>query len=381
MIRLAVLAMLAAFLGLAAGQQSAAAAETKTGDEITVADGEQIDGDLYAFGQNVVIAGAVSGDVVGAAETVEISGSVGGSVNVAARTLVISGTVANAVRVAAAEVTVTGDIDGDLVVGSGEVEITSQGAVSGDLLLGSGNATVAGPLGGDIRGSAADLTIASRVAGDVRVSADEITLTARGRIGGDLRYSSNSEVSIEDGGRVTGETVRTSDFRAAGGPDLWSSANSALARLLLGLVTGLVLLLFVPRPVVAAAEAIRSRFFSSLVAGVVGWIVWPILVVILLAIVVGIPIALIGTLLLLSLAYLSQVFVGLAIGRFVLPSGWKIGTRGYNILAMAVGMILISAIRAAPLPYISSVIALIVAVIGVGGVLVATRRRPPMAAI
>jgi hypothetical protein len=47
---------------------------------------------------------------------------------------------------------------------------------------------------------------------------------------------------------------------------------------------------------------------------------------------------------------------------------------------MALGMILISVIRAIPLPYISSIIAIIAAVIGVGGVLIATRHRPEPAA-
>jgi cytoskeletal protein CcmA (bactofilin family) len=357
----------------------AGAAELKTDDKITIAAGQRVDDDLYVFGEDVVIAGEVTGDVIGAAETIEISGTVGGSVNVAVRRLEISGTVSNAVRVAAAEVIVSGDVDRDLIVTSGSVEITRSGAVAGDLLLGSGDATLAGPVGGDVRGSTADLTIASRVAGDVRVSADDITITANGRIAGDLRYASNSAVAIAEGGRVGGATERTSNFRAAGGPDLWSALTGPLARLLVGLITGLVLLVLLPRPVVAAADAIRTRFLPSLLAGIVGWIVWPILAVLLLAIVVGIPIAVIGTVLLLSLAYLSQVFAGLAIGRLVLPKGWKVSSRGYNILAMALGMILIAALRAVPLPYISAIIALIVAVIGVGGVLVATTHRPERA--
>lgn len=354
----------------------AGAAELKTDDNITITAGQRVDDDLYVFGEDVVIAGEVTGDVIGAAETIEISGTVGGSVNVAARKLEISGTISNAVRVAAAEVIVSGDVDRDLIVTSGSVEITRSGAVAGDLLLGSGDATLAGPVGGDVRGSAADLTIASRVAGDVRVSADDITIAADGRIAGDLRYASNSAVEIAEGGRVGGETERTSNFRAAGGPDLWSALTGPLARLLLGLITGLVLVVLMPRPVVAAADAIRTRFLPSLLAGIVGWIIWPILAVLLLAIVVGIPIAVIGTVFLLSLAYLSQVFAGLAIGRLVLPKGWKVSSRGYNILAMALGMILIAALRAVPLPYVSAIIALIVAVIGVGGVLVATTHRP-----
>jgi hypothetical protein len=76
---------------------------------------------------------------------------------------------------------------------------------------------------------------------------------------------------------------------------------------------------------------------------------------------------------------LSQVFVGLALGRVVLPATWKEHTRGYNILAMAMGMILIGVVRSLPFPYISSAIAIFSAVLAVGAVIMALRPDRPEA--
>jgi hypothetical protein len=57
----------------------------------------------------------------------------------------------------------------------------------------------------------------------------------------------------------------------------------------------------------------------------------------------------------------------------ILPGSWKAGSRGFNILAMAIGVIVIGAIRMIPAPYISPLVALVVAILGVGGVLTAFR--------
>jgi hypothetical protein len=81
----------------------------------------------------------------------------------------------------------------------------------------------------------------------------------------------------------------------------------------------------------------------------------------------------IGTLLLIVLAWLSQVFVGLALGRLVLPDSWQVTSRGYNILAMALGMILIGAVRSLPFPYVSAAVALLSIVLALGAVIMALK--------
>jgi cytoskeletal protein CcmA (bactofilin family) len=296
-IRLVSAAVLAFVFALAA-TGSASAAEVKRGDTITVRAGQTIQGDLYAFGQDITVAGTVDGDLIGAGRNVTISGTINGSVNMAAEKVTISGTVTSSARLAGETITISGSIGGDLVVGGNTARITSAGKVQGDVLVGSGDLTVAGPVGRDIRGSTGDLVIQSRVGRDVRVAADSVRLTPQGRIGGDLRYASDDAATIATGARISGQTERTSQYRFSGGPDALSAMTSHIARLLLMLVTGLLLVLFLPRPAVAAAEAIRVRLPVSALSGLLTFILWPILAVLLLVMLVGIPLALIGTALL-----------------------------------------------------------------------------------
>jgi hypothetical protein len=218
-----------------------------------------------------------------------------------------------------------------------------------------------------------DLIVDSRVGQDVRVSADSISLTGKARVGGDLRYSSGKAAVIAPSVRVSGQTVRTSQYWFSGGPDIWSAMTSHIVRTLLMLVSGLLVILFIPRASIAAADAIRIQLLASAVTGLISFVLWPVLAVIFAVVIVGIPIALVGSLLLLCFAYLSQVFVGLAIGRVILPGSWRIGSRGFNILAMAIGVILIGLIRMIPAPFVSPLVALLVAILGVGGILTALR--------
>ena len=325
----------------------------------------------------------MTGDLFVVARRVTISGIVSGSVSAAARSLKISGTVENTVRLTGGDLLISGSVQGDVVTGSRSTTVTRGASIGGDVYLGAGDAAFRGSVGGDVRGSADELSVDAPVTGSILVSARSLTVTRNARVGGNVRYASDQAASISPSAVIAGQIERTSSFRATGGPEIVSALTGQFARLIIGLLTGLILLLIIPGPIVATADVIRGRWFGSAAAGMVGVVTWPIAVAVLAVLVVGIPLALIGTALFFCFAWLSQVFVGLAIGRFVLPGGWKQAARGYNVLALAIGMILIGAVRAAPVPYLSLAVAMIVMIIGLGGVLItvhmgatALRRAP-----
>ena len=369
-------ALLIALLPLVLAVSPAVAADKMTGNEISVAAGRQIRGDLFVLGRHVDIAGTVHGDLIGAADSMAISGTVNGSVNLVARTVSISGLVTGSAHLAAGKVTIAGTISGDLLVTARRIAVAANGRIGGDLILGNGDLVVAGSVGHQIRGSADDVTFKGTVGGPVRVSADHVRVANQARIGGDLRYASGHVATVAAGSMIAGEVIRTRLRRFSRGADVWWVLTSPLTRLLMSLVAGLLLLFLMPRPLVTAADTTRHHFLGSVLAGVVCLIVWPLLVVALVAFVVGIPLAVIGTALMLSLAWLSQVLVGTAIGRTIMPKKWKIESRGYNILAMAVGSTLLGAVRMAPVPFISPAAGLAVAVLGVGGAMYALRGQP-----
>ena len=54
------------------------AADLRSGDTITVASGEVIDGDLYIAGSDIIIDGTVNGDIFGVGQSLTVNGIVNG---------------------------------------------------------------------------------------------------------------------------------------------------------------------------------------------------------------------------------------------------------------------------------------------------------------
>jgi len=347
-----------------------AAAEVLSDGQAQVPQGETIADDVYLFGGEAEIAGSVTRDltVVSGRLNLETTGRVDGNLNALGGDVTLRGAVGRTVRVAGGQIEIAGAIGSDLIVAGGEVELERGASVRGDVIIAGGRVVIRGDVGGEIRGAAGDLTIDSNVAGNVRVTVDELTLGPRARVGGDLRYKSGDTLELDQAAVVTGGIERREPdvFFPADGGVAW--LTGLLFRLLCALVAGAVVVLAAPGLAITIANGVRHRLPGSLLRGVILVIALPIALVVLMVTVVGIPIALIGWAVFFAALYLSQVFVGLAIGRFIFPSRWGEGGRGFNLLAMTLGVVLLGALRFIPIPWVDVGISVVIALIGLGAV-------------
>ncbi len=168
--RLVVAVVVTLFLGgVAVAQQTSSVlgGKVRTGDTVTVASAETVDGDLYVFAGDVRIDGTVTGDVVAFAGQIRIDGTVGGDVLASAGTVDVTGAVAGDLRVGAGQVEVTGPVGEDVLAAAGQV--TVRGDVGGDLIFGAGQVTVTGDVDGDVFGRAGAYTNTGTVGGSEAV--------------------------------------------------------------------------------------------------------------------------------------------------------------------------------------------------------------------
>lgn len=368
-----VIALSIAFALFIGQSLSVAASEIRTGDNPGVKTGETVNDDLYIFGGDVEIAGTVNGDAVVGAGNLTVRGRIDGSLAAAVGQLEISGTVERAVRVAAGDVIVSGDIGGDLIVAGGRVTIESTGAVGGDVVLAGGDVTIRGPVDGDVRGYVGTLTIDEEIGGDVRVTVDNLDLESDAQVAGDLEYTSANAADLADGAAVAGDRQQNETGRLTPGDNVASWLLSPLFRLIVALFTGVVMIVLLPRATAIVADGVRLAPASSFVLGLILLVVVPIVSMILLITLIGIPIAIILWLSYVAVLYLSQIFLGLALGRIVLPKSWDMNGRGYNLLAMTLGVIFLAALRVIPLPFVSTAVAAITAIFGLGTIILGPR--------
>ncbi|HYI24540.1 MAG TPA: polymer-forming cytoskeletal protein [Thermomicrobiales bacterium] len=360
------------------------ASETLTGDDIAIDVGERIADDLYVAARTFEFAGAATGDVSVAASTATIDGTIDGTVMVAAGTADIDGDIGGSLRILGGSVRITGSVEGDVLLVGGRLELTGSGTIGGSLMMLGGDATVNGTVEGDVRGWVGDLTVGGTVQGevDVRTSAFNIHNTAR--ITGPVTYSSRTEANIHDNAEVPAGVTRNSLDPWGSGDHVFGRASGSLLRTLWGLVAGALLIAVAPR-LANALGSNAKRFLPALPFGLAALILTPIVAILLMTTIIGIPAGLIVVFLYLLALYLTQVFAGMAIGRFILPNGWNDGSRGFHLLAMTIGVILLGALRFIPLPYVHGLVTLVVTIWGMGAVAMLVvslgrRDRPALAA-
>lgn len=361
----------------------AQAAEVITEDDPIISQSETFNEDVYIFADRAAFNGRATRDVIAAVRRFELgqTGRITGNLNVAAQEVIIRGSIGRSMRVAAQDVVVSGLVDGDLLVTASSVEIQAGAEISGDLILAVSNAEVLGTVRGDVRGNASTLTLeGATVDGDVGVDVGELALEGDTRVAGDLSYGSDNAADIAAAAAVQGEIVQDESSGFAGDTvGIDNDLALGLFRILTGLVAGLVVVLVMPRGAASVADGVRRRAPIAFVTGLVLLILIPVLAVILMATVVGLPIGMIALAFYGAVLYLSQVFVGLAIGRWILPNSWGDVGRGYNLLAMTIGVLILGGLRLIPVPFIDPAIAALTAILGLGALIIRAPRPVAMA--
>ena len=368
---------LIALVGIVSLPASGLAGNNRTGSDVEVGSTERITEDLYVAAGSFTFAGLATGDVLVAAGQVDVTGDIQGSLMVAAGEADLDGDIGGSLRIAGGRVRITGAVAGDVLLMAGRLELASGATIGGNLLLAGGDVDLDGTISGDIDGWVGDLTIAGDVQGAVDVRTGSFAIDASARIAGPVTYASRTEADVSSGAQAAQGVVREELNPWGDGEDAFSRAAGGLLRTMWALIAGVVLIAAAPR-LADALGGNAKRLMPALPLGLLALVATPLAIILLLATVIGIPAGLIVLGAYLAALYLTQVIVGMAIGRYVLPNGWNDGSRGFHLLAMAIGVILIGALRFIPLPYVHGLTMLVITIWGLGAVamlLVSPNRR------
>lgn len=269
-------------LVLALTPSPAAAADIRSGQDITIGANETIDDDLYVLGNNISILGTVRGDVIAFGQSVSVDGTVGGDLIAAANTIVIRGQVSGSVRGGAASIAVSGRVAEDLVAAGNDIAVSATGRVGRDALVAGNTATFSGQVGRDVRAAATTLRIDAPVGRDVVAQVERLELTDKATVEGSLTYTSANEAQIAVPGSVKGRTERrvpesTTETPAVEGPA--ALAVDWLRGLVGLLILGLLVVFFFPGFSRRAGEALVRSPWMSLAVGALVLIGLPILAI------------------------------------------------------------------------------------------------------
>lgn len=293
------------------------AAEFRSGQTVEVSGA--VSDTLFAAGQSVAMPAAIDGTVFVAGMQVDLTGAVSGDAMLAGYHVHVSGAVAKDVMAVAGEFILDGRVAGDVRVASPTVRLERSGTVAGDLAATGEEVVLAGTVAGDAQLAGARVVVSGTVNGTLDVAAAELRLEPGARILGNIRHAGPRTVEVPAGVTVGGTVqYREDDSHVDTGPTLLETLGEALALFLLGLVA---LWLF-PGLVARASQDLRLRPGHSFGVGLAALLLAPLLAVLLMVTLVGIPLGL----LLLGL-YLVSLPLGLAVAGFGLAE-WAARRRG-----------------------------------------------------
>ena len=366
-------------LCLSIGVASATHAATfKAGENVIIEESEVIDDDVYIVGGNVTVKGTVKGDLYILAGNARVSGSVGRSLHVAAADARIDGHIGWSAHVAATSLRMQGHVERDLMIAAGQSEIERENKVLGSLFLGAGQGRVEGDVSKDIYGGVADMSLNGTVGHNVVVDVEELSLLSEAHVKGDLIYTSAKPAKIHDGAKVDGKTEWKKRHRKPappperGGP----SVLFFLWRLLSTLMVAMLVLALAPRFSQQVSDTIKRQPWMSMGVGFALGVAVPILCLILLVTVIGIPLSLMAGMTYGIALYVSPIFVGLFIGQLIMQLVKTNGTPPSPYLCIAIGLFLLILGHEIPF-YIGYVVDVLSITLGFGAVILTLWGRPP----
>jgi cytoskeletal protein CcmA (bactofilin family) len=251
--------------------------------------------------RSVVLAGGsvnpskpVPANLVAAAGRIVVDQPVGRNAVLAAGAIDLRAPVGGNLRAAGGSITIGSSVGGSVSAAGGEVRIARE-AVVGPVRIFGGTLTIDGHVGGPLHASAERIVINGEVDGDVKAVAEEIVLGPGAHITGALQYASANELVKGEGatigGAVTHKQTREGEHdemlpRVSRGARVFGLVVSYLA--LLG--CGALFLAIAPMFSVEAPDRIKSAPGRSLGMGLLALAGVPVLAVLFILTIIGIPV-------------------------------------------------------------------------------------------
>lgn len=318
---------------------------------------EPVAGDAFVAGGRVATAGEVAGDLVAAGGDVSVGGGIGDDL-----------------YAAGGDVRVDAIVNGNARVAGGAVTVGPATVVTGALTLSGGKVRFEGNTHGHLHATGGRVMLDGTVHGDAEVRAEDVELGPQTRIGGKLVVHAPSQPVVPEGAEIAGgiefheaevgayfddgearEHVRTVAHGV--GSFLW----------ILGVfVAGTLFTLAFPAYSTRAADWIGREPLRSLGLGFVVLVCLPILALLLLMTIVGIPLALILLLLYSLLLFLGWVTAALFVGRkgLELARGLRPATLGWRLGALLLAVLALWLVG--QVPYVGGWITFIALLLGIG---------------
>jgi cytoskeletal protein CcmA (bactofilin family) len=344
------------------------AQQFRHGNSATIGANETVDSSAYLAGRTIDVAGEVKGDLFCAGQNITISGTIRGDVICAGQTININGTVDGDVRVAGQDISVGASVANNLTVAGQSFTLNGNGKVGQDITGGVQTMNINGEVGRDMVLGASDATINGTVGRNIKSQIENLSLGSSAKVGGDINYTSSNNLSKAQGATVAGNVHRSVPVKHEH-KNGWFGIGFRIYWFFAMLLVALVLVLLFPALFESTAHHTMSSFGLTLLLGIAVVLFTPVLFVLLMVTIVGIPLGLILMFAWVMSLILSGPFFAYLVGKEI----WR--AQKNPIWIMLVGAVILLLIYNIPL--LGFLVMMAAAFIGTGMILRELTLRTP----
>lgn len=332
----------------------------KRGDIVSLKDSSVVNSDLYMFGREVDCGGGVLGDFITGGQYIDINGNVArnfygagqrirlkGNVKedfiAFAQDILVDGKIMGGFKGACAVFTLSDTVWGDVAVAGGQIKIDEDAVIYGNLYAGSGELTVKGLVEGNVIAYTDSFKLSGHVTKSVKVTSEVLTFAEGAKIDGNLHYRCGEESGADYKQFVAGDIVFTKyvgdeECESCGMWKFWCFGSA--------LLTVLILTGFFRKSMDSGFALFLQKGWIMLLTGFLGMIAIPVIAVILMITILGIPVALVMLGGYFIFLYIGWITTAVILGKYLLKlvKREKVST----IAAGVIGIVLLSVIGMIP---------------------------------
>ncbi|MEO0205678.1 MAG: hypothetical protein ABIL22_03255 [candidate division WOR-3 bacterium] len=336
----------------------------RTGRDVVIGENEVIDDDLIAMARSVRIEGTVNGDLYAFAQEVMINNIVNGTIYSGAGQIKVNTKNCHSIWAFCGSLDAGGKIEKNLMFFGGQLKTDESAFVNKDLIAFGGDIRIKGEVSGKIKGNMGKFTLGGK-AGSVDIQADEAKIESSAFITEDLVIRSSKEPAIDSNAKILGKT----EYKKIEGKDAKHEKRAGLAGFFKTifffskLIIGIILIALFKPFIKRTNEILVNSVWKSLGFGFLRMIVIPVVTVITLATIIGIPVAIFGIFVFLTLVYVSGIIFATGFGEWLIRLIKKEGQIS-PFASFVIGFIVVTLVCL--IPYLGFFIRLLAVFFGTG---------------
>ncbi|MBZ4654679.1 MAG: hypothetical protein JG781_2036 [Peptococcaceae bacterium] len=360
------------------------AVTAESDDNITVKTGDTAKGPRFYAGSSVKIDGTVDGTVFSAAREITINGTINGDLFTAAQEITINGKVMGNLYAAGQDVKIAGQVSGDVFGAGQKIDVTKDALLQRDALLAGAKIVHNGQIQRQLLGYGENISVSGLVGSDASMEVEKLEIRDGTMIKGNLTYRSPNKASISNTAKVNGpiDWQKTEPRVHKEKPRFADNFISLILGLLGALLIWFLIHLWRPAFWSSTATIIREQPLKTLGVGALVLILTPILVILLMITVIGIPLGVIVGLAYGVGIYLAKIIVAVFIG-FQLSQKFHWPQLHRGVWLVLLGLAILALLTR--IPFIGFLVTLLVVFAGLGSILLtyakpAPKEEPPQPA-